>query len=40
MDVITENGRKGLQEMNVPITEYNVEFKLKGIWEVENIERV
>lgn len=39
MDVVTENGRKGLQQMNIPITEYEVEFKLKGIWEVENIER-
>lgn len=35
---ITEEGRKGLSE-HVPVVEYDVTFRVKGIWEVENIVR-
>lgn len=36
---VTEEGRKGLEQTNVPIVEYDVTFRVKGIWEVENIVR-
>ena len=35
---ITEEGREKLSE-NVPLVEYDVTFRVKGIWEVENIVR-
>lgn len=37
---VTEEGRKGLEQVNVPIVEYDVTFRVKGIWEVENIIRI
>lgn len=36
---VTKEERKGLEQTILPIVEYDVTFRVKGIWEVENIVR-
>lgn len=37
--IVTEEFRKNLKFVNIPIVNYSITFKVKGIWEVENIVR-